>query len=109
MAKFPRRATNATLTLTTKTASTKNAHGEQQYTTASGSDSVVLQYIDALEDPPVGNVRFRGLIAVTDPQFLTPTVTDEATVNGVDYRILEVRAGYWKGTHFIDKVVLQEL
>ncbi len=109
MAKFPRRAVNATMVLTTKTASTKNAWGEQQFTTASGSDSVVLQFIDDLEDPPAGNVRVRELIAVTDPQNLTPTVTDQATVNGVDYRILEVRAAYWKGIHILDKVILQEL
>ena len=96
------------MTLTTKTASTKNAFGEQQFTESTATDDVVLQFIDGLEDPPAGNIRLGSLIAVTDPTNLTPTVTDEATVNGVTYRILEVRAVYWKGIRIADKVLLQE-
>ena len=108
MAKYPRRAVNSTMTLTTRTASGSNAFGETTYTESTATDDVVLQFIDALEDPPAGNVRFRGLVAVTDPRHLNPTVTDEATVNGVEYRILEVRGVYWKGIRIADKVILQE-
>ena len=47
--------------------------------------------MDQLEDPAAGNLRMRKIIAVTDPENLTPTTNDEATVDGVVYRILEVR------------------
>ena len=97
MAKYPRRAVNASMTLTTRTVSGTNSVGSVTYTETTATDDVVLQFIDGLEDPSAGNVRFQGLIAVTDPVNLTPTVSDEATVDGVDYRILEVRAVYWKG------------
>lgn len=96
------------MTLTTRTAAGKNAYGEREFTETSVSDDVVLQFIDNLEDPSSGNVRSRALIAVTDPRNLAPRVTDRALVDGINYRILEVRAVYWKGTKIADKVVLQE-
>ena len=108
MAKFPRRATNASMTLTTKTASTRNSFGETQFTETTATDDVVLQFVDRLEDPASGNIRLQSITAVTDPRNLTPTVTDEATVDGITYRILEVRAVYWKGIKIADKCILQE-
>ena len=108
MAKYPRRATNARMTLLTKNPGSKNSFGEREYTSSSSEDDVVVQFTDALADPPAGNVRLRLLTAVTDPQRLNPRVDDEAIVNGVTYRVLEVIPVYHKGEKIADKVRLQE-
>ena len=108
MAKFPRHATNGTLTLTTRTPASRNSFGEQEFTETTTQDDAVLQFVDQLEDPAAGNLRMRKIIAVTDPENLTPTTNDEATVDGVAYRILEVRPIYWKGIKIAEKVQLQE-
>lgn len=108
MAKFPRRAVNAQMTLVTKTPAARNSYGERGYTQSTTSDDVVVQFTDGLDDPPAGNVRFRQLTAVTDPQRLNPRVDDEAIVNGVTYRILEVIPVYDKGEVIAHKVRLQE-
>ena len=94
--------------LTTKTQSGRNTFGEATFTETSVTDDVVVQFIDALEDPAAGNIRIRELIAVTNPENLSPRVGDEASINGVTYRILEVRAVYSKGVRIADKVRLQE-
>lgn len=108
MAKYPRRATNAQMTLITKSPGARNSFGERGYTDSTTSDDVLVQFTDGLEDPPAGNVRFRSLTVVTDPQRLNPRVGDEAIVNGVTYRILEVAPVYDKGEVIAHKCKMQE-
>jgi len=108
MAKYPRRARNATLTLTTKTQSGSNSFGEPTFSTSTSEDEVVLQFRDRLDFSPAGTIRYRELTALTDPLYLSPKVDDEAEVNGVTYRISEVIPTYWKGIKIMDRAVLQE-
>jgi len=108
MAKFPRRATNATMTLISKSPGSRNTFGERQYSQSTTSDDVLMQFTDTLADPPAGNVRVRLITAVTDPHRLNPRVDDEAIVDGVTYRILRVVPVYSKGEKIADKCELQE-
>ena len=108
MAHYPRPLRNATLTLTTKTQAGQNSYGEPTFTETTAEDEVVIQFRDQLDFSSAGTIRYRELTALTDPLNLTPTVDDEAEVNGVTYRIAEVVPTYWKGIKIMDRVVLQE-
>ena len=108
MAKYPRRAVNASMTLTTRTASGRDDFGGVTYSTSTTEDDVVMQYRDQLEATPAGNIRVREISALTDPLYLSPKVDDEATIEGVTYRVLEVVPTYWKGIKIMERAVLQE-
>ena len=109
MAKYPRRAVNATMTLTTRTADDRDTFGGVTYTTADTSDDVVIKSAEILEDPPgAGNIPTLTITVLTDPLNLTPRVDELATINSVVYRIVSVEATFWKGINIVDKVSLLE-